>query len=380
MKTAEGPRLCSIVGETVVDLKPLGMSGLLPGAKDGHLDLEAIRAALFELFQESSARLRDDQALRDSALYSLSEVEMARPVAQIGQYVDFYSGIHHATNVGKMFRPDSPPLLPNYRWLPVAYNGRASSVVASGTPVRRPWGQFKGANDEEPGFAPTRELDFELEVGFFVGHGTGLGETVPIERADDYVRGFVLVNDWSARDVQRWEYQPLGPFLAKSFATSVSPWIVTLGALEPFRVAGMEQKPAVLPHLRDAGKAHFDVRLEVWLKSAKMKAAQRISATNMRELYWSYRQQLAHLCSNGTPIEAGDLCASGTISGCSKGSYGSMLELTWKGMEPLMLEETGEQRSFLEDGDSVTMAGYGEIDGMRIGFGEVSGAIMPARK
>lgn len=378
IKAHDGPRVVSILGDSVIDLKVLGLKGLLPGPVDGRLALEGQREALYELFESSNPKLRDDDSLRREALLPADGVQLLRPIASIPQFVDFYSGIHHASNVGKMIRPDQPPLLPNYRHLPVGYNGRASSVVVSGTPIRRPSGQTKGPQDESPSFGPTRELDFELEFGFFLSRGTELGQTVSIEDAEDYVRGFVLVNDWSARDLQRWEYQPLGPFLAKSFATSISPWIVTPGALEPFRKHGPSQEPLPLDYLRGKAAAHYDVHLRVELKSPKMTAAQAISTSNAMNLYWSYAQQLAHQASNGTPLEAGDLYASGTISGETPDSYGSMLELTWRGERPIILNETGEQRKFLEDGDTLSMTGYCQGEGYRVGFGSVGGTVLPA--
>ena len=296
----------------------------------------------------------------------------------IGAFVDFYSGIHHASNVGKMFRPDMPPLLPNYRWLPIGYNGRSSSIVPDGSDIERPRGQIK-VGDDDPIYVPTRELDFELEVGFFVGAETEGGETVPVADAESYMMGLVLVNDWSARDVQRFEYQPLGPFLAKSFATSISPWIVTLDALAPFRCEGMTQEPAPLPHLASVGRAHYDIELEVSIQSAKMTQPQVICRSNTKHLYWSFAQQLAHQTSNGTPLEAGDLYASGTISGPEKGMFGSMLELCWRGTEPIALTETGETRTFLEDGDTVIMSGWAQGNGFRVGLGEVRSTVIPAR-
>ena len=294
---------------------------------------------------------------------------------EIPCFVDFYSGIHHAENVGRMFRPDMPPLLPNYRHLPVGYNGRASSVVASGTPIRRPKGQVKPADSDSPVFQPTSELDFELELGVFIGEGNDLGDPIDIDQVDRHVLGFVLVNDWSARDVQRWEYQPLGPFLAKSFATSISPWIVSLDALEPFRKPGPAQEPEPLPHLKQSASNHFDIRLEVSLQVGN-NPPQPISRTNAQELYWSYAQQIAHLASNGTNTEPGDLYASGTISGAEPGSFGSLLELTWKGSKPITLGDS--TRTFLEDGDTLTITGYCQGDGYRVGFGEVSGKILPS--
>jgi fumarylacetoacetase len=339
-------------------------------------DLCRLREVAYDLLREDNPQLRDNPALREAALIPLEKVQMLVPV-EIPSFVDFYSGIHHASNVGKMFRPDMPPLLPNYRHLPVGYNGRPSSVVPGGVPIYRPSGQFKGPDDEMPTFGPTRELDFELELGYFIGAGNEWGEAIPVEEAEDHILGVVLVNDWSARDVQRWEYQPLGPFLAKSFATSISPWLVTLDALEPFRVEGPEQDPQPLTYLRHGGLSHFDIQLEVALQTSRMTRPQVISRTNARHLYWSFAQQLAHQTSNGTPIEPGDLYATGTISGPEEGSFGSLLELSWRGSRPIRMEETGEERTFLEDGDTVIMTGYCQADGYRIGLGSLSTQVLP---
>lgn len=384
----DGPiRLGVAIGESVVDLAVLGEAGLLPTVpgetpeltllEDRALHIE-IRGRLQELLEASCPTLRDDGALRNRAILPMRRVRLHRPVGTIGAFVDFYSGIHHASNVGKMFRPEQAPLLPNYRHIPIGYNGRASSVVVSGTSIRRPKGQTKAPQAEGPSFGPTREMDFELEMGFFVRGGNPLGEPIPMERVEEHLFGLTLVNDWSARDLQRWEYQPLGPFLAKSFATSVSPWIVPLEALEPFRVAGMSQAPEPLPYLRQTGPQHYAIELEVTLQTQKMRNPQVISRTNARELYWSFAQQLAHQASNGTNLQTGDLYASGTISGAEPGTFGSMLELTWKGETPLEMVETGETRRFLEDGDVLTISGWCQGDGFRIGFGEVVGQILPS--
>lgn len=333
--------------------------------------LRAYRIALFGIFELGSSW----KGKAESALVAANSVEMVVP--KVTAFVDFYSGINHASNVGKMFRPDMPPLLPNYRWLPVGYNGRASSVLPSGSPILRPKGQTLAKGADRPEFGPTKELDFELEMGFFVGTPTKMGEAVPLEKAEDHMIGLVLVNDWSARDIQRWEYQPLGPFLAKSFATSISPWVVTLDALEPFRVAGPLQDPEPLSHLKQITPHHFDINLEVWLKTPKMAQPERISITNFRELYWSPAQQLVHQASNGTPLEAGDLYGSGTISGTDEGTFGSLLELSWRGSKPVALAN-GESRTFLQDGDELTMTAHCRKDGLRIGFGEVRGTILAA--
>lgn len=378
--------VCVRIGDYALHLWSLMDAGLIPEEKFPMLcsfqDLERghlsdIRKIVYELLREDNPTLRDNQAVRDQALLPLDRADIQLPVL-IGAFVDFYSGINHASNVGKMFRPDMPPLLPNYKWLPVGYNGRASSVMVSGEPVRRPKGQTKDANAEQPTFGPSKELDFELELGFFTGRGNPLGEPIPIDQVGDYILGFVLVNDWSARDIQRWEYQPLGPFLAKSFGTSISPWVVTMDALEPFRIQGPEQDPQPLEYLRSSEKWHFDIQLEVLLKTDKMTKPQVITRTNSRELYWSFAQQLAHQTVNGTNVEPGDLYASGTISGTEPGTFGSLLELTWRGQNPITMEETGETRTFLEDGDTLIMTGWCQGDGYRVGFGTVETTVLAA--
>ncbi len=300
--------------------------------------------------------------------------QMLLPV-RIGNYTDFYSSIEHATNVGKMFRPDNP-LLPNWRWLPVGYHGRASSVVVSGTPIRRPHGQIlpAGGAPDTPVFSASRQMDFELEVGFVIGKESTLGEPIPLGKADEYIFGLLLFNDWSARDIQRWEYVPLGPFLGKNFGSSVSPWIVPLEALKPFRVKGPKQSPAPLEYLQQRGTQNYDLSLEVAISSPKSNVETVISRSNFKYLYWSMAQQLAHHTVNGCNVQVGDLLASGTISGPEPGSYGSMLELSWGGKQPIALGD-GETRTFLQDGDVVTMRGWGDQDGIRVGFGEVTGAI-----
>lgn len=381
-------RVCVAIGDHVLDLLELADAGLLDGFEDHFADdladtlsirgrdgMSHIRHQIFDLLREGNPKLRDDRDLREIAMPRMNEVEILQPIFPTS-FVDFYSGIFHASNVGRMFRPEQPPLLPNYRYLPVGYNGRASSVIVSGDPVIRPKGQQKVG--DEVIFGPTRELDFELEMGFFLGKGTSLGTSISVDEAEDYMLGFVLVNDWSARDVQRWEYQPLGPFLAKSFATSISPWIVPIDALEPFRIAGPEMDPVPLPHLRGTGPGHFDIQLEVSLQTKNMKRPQVICRSNAKHLYWSFAQQLAHQSSNGTGLEPSDLYASGTISGPEEGSFGSLLELSWRGTKPITMDESGETRTFLEDGDTLTMTGYGDGGSFRVGFGEVTATIIAA--
>jgi fumarylacetoacetase len=331
------------------------------------------------LRRDGDARLREGNA--DRFFVSREAVAMHVPM-EIGDYVDFYSSIEHAGNLGRLFRPEGEPLLPNWRWLPVGYHGRSGTIVIDGTPIRRPCGQRKAPDASAPDFGPSRRLDIELEMGFVTGPGNELGEPISIAGAREHIFGFVLVNDWSARDVQAWEYQPLGPFLGKSFATTVSPWIVTLDALEPFRVAGPVQDPAPLPYLRVNRRWSYAVELAVELQSERMCAngiaPATISRGNFRGLYWNVAQQLAHATANGAVARPGDLFASGTISGAAPGSQGSLIELTWNGQRPITLPD-GETRRFLEDGDEVTLRGWCERDGARrIGFGAARGRIEPA--
>ena len=315
----------------------------------------------------------------DACMLPMAEVELLLP-CEIGDYTDFYASIHHATNVGSMFRPDHP-LLPNYKWLPVGYHGRASSIAVSGTPVRRPWGQASEHPGGPPTFAPTRRLDYELELGAFVGPGNSPNEPLPASQAGDRIFGVCLLNDWSARDMQAWEYQPLGPFLSKSFATSISPWVVTMEALEPYRRPPAPRPPSdpqPLPHLRTGTDCAYDITLEVWLRSARMAEPIRVSRSHFADLYWTLPQMVAHHASNGCPLRPGDLIGSGTVSGPEKENRGCLLEVTWRGSQPLKLP-TGELRKFLEDGDEVTLRGWCEAPGFRrIGLGECRGKVLPA--
>ncbi|MGB6943226.1 MAG: fumarylacetoacetase [Bryobacteraceae bacterium] len=313
----------------------------------------------------------------ERATLPVSEAELLLP-CDIPDYTDFFASIDHARNVGSLFRPDKP-LSPNYKWIPIAYHGRASSIVLSGTGVQRPCGQILGSG--APVFAPSRMLDYELEVGAFVGPGNAMGQPVPIANAEEHLFGVCLLNDWSARDIQSWEYQPLGPFLAKNFATSISPWIVTLDALEPFRVPALPRPagdPQPLPYLETAGDGAFRITLEVWLRSAKMPAPMRVSQSDFASLYWTLGQMIAHHTSNGCPLRPGDLIGSGTVSGPEKQNQGCLLEMARRGAEPVQLP-TGETRSFLEDGDEVILKGWCEASGFRrIGLGECRGRILPA--
>jgi fumarylacetoacetase len=308
-------------------------------------------------------------------LLKRAEVQLLLPV-KIANYTDFYSSKEHATNVGAMFRNPDNALLPNWQHLPVGYHGRASSIVVSGVDIHRPKGQTKADDADAPVFGATQQLDFELEMAFVTGQETRLGTSLSTYQAEEYIFGLLLFNDWSARDIQKWEYVPLGPFLGKSFASSVSPWVVTLDALEPFRVKGPEQEAKVLPYLEFGGSRNFNIQLEVLLQPEEQEPVT-VCRSNTKYLYWNMAQQLAHQTSNGCNLQVGDLYASGTISGPSPGSYGSMLELTWKGGRPLLLPD-GSARSFIEDGDTVIMRAHAQKEGIRIGFGEVRTKVLPA--
>ncbi len=334
-----------------------------------------VRNRISELLRHDNDELKGNAAAREIALVPMEEVQMQMPV-KIYNYTDFYSSEEHATNVGSMFRDPKNALLPNWKHLPVGYHGRASSIVVSGTPLHRPKGQIKPPDSDLPVYCPTRKLDFELEMAFITCTDTKLGTSIHTREAEDHIFGFVLFNDWSARDIQQWEYVPLGPFLGKNFGSTISPWIVTMDALEPFRTAGPEQNPHVLPYLSFEGNKNFDVILEVLLQPANGEATT-ICRSNFKYLYWNVCQQLAHHTVNGCNIQVGDLYASGTISGPSPGSYGSLLELTWNGQKPLHLSD-GTERKFIEDGDTIVMKAHTEKEGVRIGFGECKGKILPA--
>jgi fumarylacetoacetase len=383
-----GQNLCVAIGDYVVSLPEIARGGLLLSPIMGWSiddmwrlpgnEWRTIRQRLSWLLRHENPLLRDNADLRARAILPRRDVTMVMPCT-IPNYTDFYSSREHATNVGIMLRGADNALMPNWLHLPVAYHGRASSVVVSGTDIVRPHGQAKADDAAMPSFGPSRSLDFELELGLLIGQGNNLGQPITTADAPNHVFGMVLVNDWSARDIQKWEYQPLGPFLAKNFATSISPWVVTLDALEPFRVAGPKQDPEPLPYLRCQGDWAYDIHLEVWLQTAKMTEPVRISATNAKYLYWNLCQQIAHHTVNGCNLQTGDLLASGTISGPTPDSLGSMLELAWKGTRPLQLPN-GETRVFLQDGDRVTMKGWCQGDGYRIGFGEVTGRVLAAHE
>jgi fumarylacetoacetase len=401
--TREAPRVGVAIGTAILDVAACLAAGLFvddDAARDaasacaaptlnglmarGADARRALRAAVSALLAEDVPVHR--RQIAEHALVLQAEAELFLP-AQIGDYTDFYASVHHATNVGSMFRPDQP-LLPNYKWVPIGYHGRASSIVVSGTPVRRPSGQRKGPADDTPTVGPSRSLDYELELGAFVGTGNALGEPVPMAEAEAHLFGLCLLNDWSARDLQAWEYQPLGPFLAKNFASTISPWVVTLEALAPFRAPLAERAegdPAPLPYLNHADdRAHggFAVTVETWLSTARMRAAGepavRITRAQATDLYWSMAQMLVHHTSSGCNLRPGDLLGSGTISGPAKDSRGCLLELTWRGAEPHTLPN-GETRAFLEDGDEVQLTAFAERDGaVRIGFGRCTGVIVAA--
>jgi fumarylacetoacetase len=341
----------------------------------GRKKAREVRERLSELLQKGNDELQGNVAAREIALIPMNEVQMLLPV-RIPNYTDFYSSEEHATNVGSMFRDPKNALLPNWKHIPVGYHGRASSIIVSGTPIQRPKGQIKPPDAELPVFCPSRKLDFELEVAFLTCTDTKLGQSISTKDAEEHIFGFVLFNDWSARDIQQWEYVPLGPFLGKNFGSTISPWIVTLDALEPFRVAGPEQLPHVLPYLSVDGKKNFDLMLEVFIQPNGSEATT-VCRSNFKYMYWNINQQLAHHTVNGCNIQVGDMYASGTISGPSPGSYGSMLELTWNGQKPLHMPD-GSERKFLENGDTVIIKGVAEKDGVRIGFGECKGKILPA--
>lgn len=335
----------------------------------------AVRLKIQEVLLEDS-KLANDEKTISECFYDLDQVKMLMPV-HVPNYTDFYSSIEHATNVGKMFRDPANALLPNWKHLPVGYHGRASSIVVSGTEIHRPKGQMKPADVEKPVFGPCKQLDFELEMAFIVNKNTEMGESISTVEAEDSIFGMVLFNDWSARDIQSWEYVPLGPFLAKNFGSSVSPWVVTLEALEPFRTESPQQEPEVLDYLKFGGDKNFDINLQVYLQPENG-TEELICQSNYKFMYWNMSQQLAHHTVNGCNLEVGDMYASGTISGSDENSFGSMLELTWRGQNPLKLNN-GQERKFIEDNDTVIMRGWAERDDKRVGFGEVIGKILPSK-
>ena len=384
-------RVGTRIGDTVIDLSILAASGQLhvdgftsgdfsqeflnPMMKKGKEATRRLRQALSDLFSTENQAAALNESIQ-KALFSVNEVNMCMPV-QIGDYTDFYSSKEHATNVGIMFRDPANALLPNWLWIPVGYHGRSSSVIISGQDIHRPKGQIKPDDNEPPIFAASRQVDFELEMGFITYDGKPLGDSISTNEAEDFIFGMCLFNDWSARDIQKWEYVPLGPFLAKNFASSISCWIVTLDALQPFAVESPEQDPSVLSYLAFEGKKSYDIQLEVGL-TPENATEKIISNSNFKYMYWNMSQQLAHHTVNGCNVRCGDLMGSGTISGSTPDSFGSMLELAWKGTKPLAMND-GTERRFIQDGDTVTMRGFCQNAEVRIGFGEVKAKILPAK-
>lgn len=386
------PFVATRIGDKVIDLRKLYQLGYLNNLgfvladfdnqflnslmKHGKEATRNLRNRLSELFDLNNNELQQNDVHVHEVLFDISEVEMCMPI-QIGDYTDFYSSKEHATNVGMMFRDPANALLPNWLWIPVGYHGRASSVILSGQNIHRPKGQIKPVPTEDPIYAPSRQVDFELEMAFVTYDGKPLGDSISTTEAEDYIFGLCLFNDWSARDIQSWEYVPLGPFLAKNFASSISPWIVTLDALEPYAVETTKQEPKVLSYLEFEGKKSYDINLQVAIEPENSNETV-ICNSNFKYMYWNMAQQLAHHTVNGCNVRCGDLMGSGTISGPTEDSYGSMLELAWKGTKPLKMND-GSERKFILDGDTVIMRGYSEANGARIGFGEVRAKILPAK-
>jgi fumarylacetoacetase len=379
------------IGDYAIDLGALHQLGYFKGIdltddiflqdtlndfiSDGQKTWRLVRNRISDIFLENNSFLRDHSEHRKQVLFTMDEIEMQLPV-MVGDYTDFYASKEHATNVGSLFRDPENALLPNWLHLPVGYHGRSSSIIPSGTPIRRPFGQTKPGEDGVPGFGPSKLLDFELEMAFITTDANHLGKRISVEDAKDYIFGLVLFNDWSARDIQAWEYVPLGPFLGKNFASTISPWIVTLDALDAFRVAGPNQEPAPLPYLTQEGKKNFDIKLEVAIKPEDSEETV-VATSNFKYMYWSMAQQLAHHTVNGCNVQSGDMMGSGTISGPTKEEYGSMLELSWRGQNPITLKD-GSQRKFINDNDTVVMRAHCENDEIRLGFGDCSGKVLPA--
>lgn len=383
---------CSRIGDQVIDLATLydyGFFDEIEGLDENVFEsftlnafielgkpvTNKVRLKIQQILLEDS-KLAEDHKTIEECFYAYDQVKMMLPV-HVPNYTDFYSSIEHATNVGMMFRDPENALLPNWKHLPVGYHGRASSIVVSGTEFHRPKGQMKPPDTETPEFGPCKQLDFELEMAFIVNKNTEMGDSISTAEAADAIFGLVIFNDWSARDIQSWEYVPLGPFLGKNFCSTVSPWIVTLEALEPFKTQSPKQEPPVLDYLKFDGDQNFDINLEVYLQP-ETGSENLISESNYKFMYWNMLQQLAHHTVNGCNVEVGDMYASGTISGAEKSAFGSMLELTWRGTQPLTLKD-GTQRKFIEDNDTVIMRGYAEKEGLRVGFGEVAGTVRPAK-
>jgi fumarylacetoacetase len=381
-------RTCSAIGDYILDLFELANAGLIqidPKVLEeqylnsfislGKKITVALREELIKLLSDENSPLKTNNLLFEKFLKKQASVKMLMPI-KVGDYTDFYSSLDHAVNIGTMIRDPKNALMPNWKHLPVGYHGRASSICVSGHTFYRPKGQQKPADAEFPVFGPSKLLDIELETAFVIGKSTNMGESVSTHQADDYIFGMLLFNDWSARDIQTWEYVPLGPFLAKNFASTVSPWIVTLEALEPFRTKGYKQEPAVLPYLTFEGERNLDIQLQVFLKPQNGED-NLICSSNYKYMYWTMEQQLAHHTVNGCNINVGDMMASGTISGPDPKEYGSMMELTWRGTKPITLKD-GTERKFVNDYDTVTIKGHCEKDGLRIGFGDCVATVLPA--
>ncbi|AUC15028.1 fumarylacetoacetase [Tenacibaculum sp. SZ-18] len=344
---------------------------------DGRKTWRLVRNRIAEIFDVKNGKLRDHAEHKDKIIFRMDEVEMLLPV-QVGDYTDFYASKEHATNVGSLFRDPKNALMPNWLHIPIGYHGRSSSIIPSGTPIHRPIGQSRPTEEGgAPGFGPSKLLDFELEMAFITTVSNDLGDRISVTEAEDYIFGLVLFNDWSARDIQAWEYQPLGPFLGKNFASTISPWIVTLDALEPFRVDNPKQEPTPLPYLQHEGKHSFDINLQMAIQPENNEETV-VCNSNFKYMYWTMAQQLAHHTVNGCPVEAGDMMGSGTISGPTQDSFGSMLELTWRGQNPIKMND-GSERKFINDNDTVIMRGFAKNDDVKIGFGECSGKVLPSK-
>jgi len=391
--SSEPPRPGVAIGDQVLDLSVIHQAGLFPGALQksscflqptlnefmslGKPIWKEARTTLQRILSKDEGILRDSKDLRTRSFYSQKDVEMFLP-AHIGDYTDFYASREHATNVGIMFRGKENALMSNWLHIPIGYHGRSSSIVVSGTDIRRPRGQLK-PNDAPPVFGPSKVLDYEVEMAWFVGPGNQMGESIPMDKIEDHIFGMVVLNDWSARDIQKWEYVPLGPFGGKNFGTTISPWVVTMDALEPFRTSGPVQEPTPLPYLQDTGMSNYDINITASIMTSKTTKPQVITSTNYKYMYWTMKQQTVHHSITGCPLRPGDLLASGTISGPEKSSFGSLLEVTWQGSQPFDILETSETRKFIEDGDSIIMEAHCQAPNYRIGFGQCIGKILPAQ-
>ncbi len=383
-------RAATILGNNVIDISALYMQGFLNDISEinhsifaedslntflalGNLVCENVRKKIQSIFTDENSKLKSDTNLQSKIIFSVQSVSLHMPI-KVQDYVDFYSSISHATNVGKMFRDDKNPLLPNWKHLPIGYHGRASSIIPSGTNIKRPWGQLKKSETAPPIYAPSERIDFELEVAFVTNKINSMGNVLSPKQSAEHIFGLTLFNDWSARDIQKWEYVPLGPFLGKSFASTISPWIVSLEALKPFAIDAPKKETPELEYLQCSIKGHYDINLEVYIQPKNSTEEYLLCKSNYKHLYWNMFQQLAYLASNGSPINVGDMCASGTISGDDPSSFGSLLELSWGGKNPIKLPN-GESRSFIQNGDTIIMKGYAQKDEIRVGFGEARAMI-----